>query len=202
MKDPYEVLGLSREATEEELTNKYNELKATYGEQRFLPGDEGNEGAKKLTELEEAWQIIWSDLRKAESKTVYGGDLGAIDDLIKKQQYDEAQKMLDEISDRSAEWHYLQSIIYYKRDWLTDSQTQLKLAIEMEPFNTKYKTALEKLNMVMGNPQADPTQLGADPAQPVQPDGQGQMCGGNMLSNCCLAYCCTDCCCTMTRCCG
>lgn len=202
MRDPYNVLGLSAESTEEELKARYEELKAEYGEQRFKSGAEGNEGARKLSELESAWAMISADFEKKQAKETFGdADYGAIDDLIKKGEYDEAQGKLDEITDRNAEWHYLQSIIYYKREWLSDSRKQLAIAVSMEPRNEKYKTALEKMDMVIGNPQADPRMIGVDPTQqPMQPEGQ--MCGGNTLSNCCMAYICTDCCCSMTRCCG
>lgn len=207
MKDPYSVLGLSAEATEEELQNRYEQLKAEYGEQRFKTGAEGNEGARKLSELESAWASIRSDLEKRNAAETLGGgsengEYAIIDDLIKKGEYDEAQTRLDGITDRVAEWHYLQSIIYYKREWLNDSRKQLALAVEQDPRNEKYKTALDKLDLVIGNPQTDPRTIGVDPAQPqpMQPQ-DGQMCGGNMLSNCCLAYCLADCCCSMNPCC-
>lgn len=205
MKDPYSVLGLTADTDEEQLKARYEELKAEYGEQRFKSGAEGNEGARKLSELESAWALICADLEKKQAQQQFGdGDYGAIDDLIKKGNYDEAQSRLDAIGDRTAQWHYLQSIIYYKREWLSDSRKQLALAVEKDPGNEKYKTALEKLDLVIGNPQSDPRTIGVDPSQPppVQQQPQGQMCGGNMLSNCCLAYCLTDCCCSMTRCCG
>ncbi len=205
MKDPYSVLGLAADTPEEELKARYEELKAQYGEQRFLSGAEGNEGARKLSELESAWALIAADLEKKKAQETFGdGDYGAIDDLVKNGNYDEAQSRLDSITDRTAEWHYLQSIIYYKREWLTDSRKQLAIAVEKEPRNDKYKTALEKLDLVMGDPHTDPRVVGMDPSQPppVQQQPEGQMCGGNMLSNCCLAYCLTDCCCSMTRCCG
>lgn len=205
MKDPYSVLGLPAETPEEELRARYEALKAEYGEQRFKSGAEGNEGARKLSELESAWAMISADFDKKEAQATFGdGDYGAIDDMIKKGNYDDAQARLDAITDRTAEWHYLQSIIYYKREWLSDSRKQLALAVEKEPRNEKYKSALEKLDLVIGNPQTDPQTLGTDPAQmpPMNQNPDGQMCGGNMLSNCCLAYCLTDCCCSMTRCCG
>ena len=206
MKDPYNELGLSPEASEEELRARYEELKAQYGEQRFKSGAEGNEGARKLSELESAWAMICADFEKKKAQETFGdGDYGLIDDLIKKGSYDEAQSRLDAISNRTAQWHYLQSIIFYKREWLTDSRKQLSLAVEMEPSNDKYQSALEKLDLVMGHPQADARTIGVEPMQgppPVQQQQDGQMCGGNMLSNCCLAYCLTDCCCSMTRCCG
>ena len=39
IKDPYKVLGLSEDASPEELKAKYEELKNVYGEQRFLAGE-------------------------------------------------------------------------------------------------------------------------------------------------------------------
>ncbi len=203
MKDPYSVLGLSAETPQDELKERYEKLKAEYGEQRFKSGAEGNEGARKLSELEAAWSMISADFEKKQAEETFGdGDYGAIDDLIKNGNYDEAQARLDGITARNARWHYLQSIIYYKREWLSDSRTQLAEAVRLDPRNDKYKSALEKLDLVIGNPQADPHVLGVDPAQQPPSQQEGQMCGGNMLSNCCLAYCLTDCCCSMTRCCG
>lgn len=198
--NPYDVLDLPEDSGEELLRARYDELKAKYGEQRFAAGEEGNEGARKLMELEEAWKIISARLEKNKAKEQFGGDFGQIDDLIKKGKYDEAQAMLDAYTDRGAEWHYLQSIVFYKRDWLTESRKQLKMAVDLEPTNEKYKTALTKLEMVMGNPETQAQNLGNQGA-PVMGDPNAQM-SGNCLSNCCLAYCLTDCCCNMMRCCG
>lgn len=206
IKDPYKVLGLSEDASPEELKAKYEELKNVYGEQRFLAGEEGNEGARKLMELEEAWSMIQADLDRKTAKEQFGGDYGQIDNLVKQGKYDDAQAQLDAITDRTAEWHYFQALVFYKRDWLTESKKQLEMAVEMEPKNTKYKTALDKMNMVMGNPNANAQNLGNQQQQQQQqpygqPDPNAAM-GMNCLSNCCLAYCLTDCCCNLMQCCG
>ena len=37
MKDSYEILGLTKDATDEELKARYEELCAKYKEDRFLP---------------------------------------------------------------------------------------------------------------------------------------------------------------------
>lgn len=198
--NPYEILDLPQDSSEELLTARYRELKAKYSEQRFAAGEEGNEGARKLMELEEAWKSITADLEKSKVKDKFGGDLGGIDDLIKKGKYDEAQVMLDAYTDRGAEWHYLQSIVFYKREWLTESRKQLKMAVDLEPNNEKYKTALSKLEMVMGNPNAQANTLGNQGTPVMEGDPNAQP--NNCLCNCCAAYCITDCCCNAMRCCG
>lgn len=46
MKDPYSILGISPDASSDELKARYEELKAKYSEGRFAAGEEGNEAAK------------------------------------------------------------------------------------------------------------------------------------------------------------
>ncbi|MCI8612560.1 MAG: hypothetical protein HFE48_02535 [Clostridia bacterium] len=202
--NPYNVLDLPEDSSEELLRARYEELKAKYGEQRFKAGEEGNEGANKLSELEEAWKMICSDLERKSSNKNFGGDFGQIDDLVKKGKYDEAQAMLDSFTERGAEWHYLQSIVFYKRDWLTESRKQLKMAVELAPDVEKYSTALAKLEMVMGNPETNAQNLGraSRTGSFPPPDDGGAQQAGNCLSSCCMAYCITDCCCNAMRCCG
>ena len=200
MKDPYKILGLPESASYDELKAKYQELKAKLSEDRFLPGEAGNDAARALGDLETAWKEIEAQNQKKEQKKTFGGDWSAIDNLIKEGRYNEAQAMLDAAPNRIAEWHYLQSIIYYKREWMSECKSQLSMAVQMEPWNEKYKIALEKLNLIMGNPQTNPHNLGRDPNTQYQQPNNQQMCG-NSCVNCCLAYCIADCCCTMMQCC-
>lgn len=203
IKDPYKVLDIPADLDPEAVKAKYEELKAKYGEQRFLPGEEGNEGARKLMELEEAWNMLQTDVERKDTREKFGGDYGSIDALVKQGKYDEAQAALDAITDRTAEWHYFQALVFYKRDWLTESKKQLEMAVSMEPNNAKYKTALDKMNMVIGNPNANAQNLGNNQQQApyVEQDPNANM-GANCLSSCCMAYCLTDCCCNLMQCCG
>ncbi|MCH5163151.1 MAG: hypothetical protein J1G38_06655 [Clostridiales bacterium] len=212
MKDPYSVLGLSRDSSPEQLKAKYNELHDLYGEQRFKSGEEGNEGARKLQELEEAWVLISANIEKTEKTTAFGGDYSQIDALIRAGKYNEAQDMLDTITERKGEWHYMQAIVFYKREWLTEAKTQLEMALKDDPNNHKYRSSLDKLNMTLGGGprpapqppymnnggytnQNGPYNNGDYQPQPSQAD---QM--ANCLSSCCCAYCLTDCLCSAMRC--
>ena len=214
MKDPYALLGLTRDADPELIRKKYEELHAEYSEQRFKSGEEGNEGARKLQELEEAWALISSRL-DGDSKTAGGApDYGKIDTLIRAGQYNEAQDLLDAITDRRGEWHYMQSIVFYKRDWLSESKAQLEMAIQDDPGNPKYRSSLDKLNMAMNNPKQGGYNAGQTFGQngqnygpnggpmydqpPQQPQNGENL--GNCLSSCCCAYCLTDCLCSALRC--
>ncbi len=228
MKDPYAVLGLSRDSDPELLKSKYNELHELYGEQRFKAGEEGNEGARKLQELEEAWVIISANIEKDANSAAFGGDYSQIDSLIRAGKYNEAQDILDSITVRKGEWHYMQAIVFYKREWLTEAKTQLEMALQDDPNNEKYRSSLDKLKLTLngGAPQK-PDQSQFDRNNGGQYNGGqynggqyngGQYNGGqnngdyppqqqqadqmaNCLSSCCCAYCLTDCLCSSMRCC-
>jgi len=208
MKDPYSVLGLERNSDPDLLKAKYKELHDLYSEQRFKSGEEGNEGARKLQELEEAWVIISANIENDDKSASFDGDYGNIDALIRAGKYNEAQDLLDSITDRKGEWHYMQAIVFYKREWLTEAKTQLEMALRDDPGNQKYQASLDKLKITIGRgerPQPAPA-----PAQPtyngsaqgeIPPQQQQANDMSNCLSSCCCAYCLTDCLCNAMRCC-
>ena len=145
IKKYYEIVGVDENVTDEELHNAYVALRNKYQNDRFLEGEAGNEAAKKLTELNNAYDEL-ADYRKEVSQ---GEDRGKafseIDVLIKAGKINEAQAELDKFSERSAEWHYLQSVVFYKKNWINESKKQLEIAIQMDGGNEKYKTSYDKL---------------------------------------------------------
>ena len=172
--------------------------------------EEGNEGARKLQELEEAWVVISSNLERENKQTSFGGDYSRVDELIRQGKYNEAQDILDSVQDRKGEWHYMQAIVFYKREWLTEAKTQLEMALRDDPTNTKYRSSLEKLNLSMTGAQpqqqAMPNNNGNYNQQPYNDQGgqypqQQPQDMANCLSSCCCAYCLTDCLCNAMRCC-
>ncbi len=121
--------------------------------------------------------------------------LAYADSLIKEKKIDEAQRVLDNIADRNAEWHYLQSRIYYNREWISECKKHLEMAVEADPSNEKYKRTLDKLNQIIGNKNANPENLHAEDAR-YQYEQQN-MNAGNSLLNCCSTYCLVSMCCDL-----
>lgn len=247
MRDPYKVLGLDQNTPYDELQSKYKELRSIYSEQRFKAGEEGNEGARKLHELEEAWLEIEINHESAKiakganansavnnnaSASVDNNANGAngtnasgaeafgaytaarsfmdeednqgyaqIDRLIRDGKYGDAQTALDNIKDRGGQWHYYQSMLFYKREWLTDARTQMRMAVDCEPNNQKYRTALDGLNRKINGASSAETSsaygTNTPPTQTTKPPADA----GDCLSTCCCAYCLTDLCCNMASCC-
>lgn len=202
--NPYLALMLTDSATEEEINEAYERLKKQYSNDRFLEGEAGYFAAKKLTELEQAYQDILEDLKKKKVVTNFGSIYGEIEQLIKNGNLDDAQAKLDEVSERTAEWHYLQSIIFYRKNWHSESKKQLEIAVSLEPNNAKYREALTKLeNVINAGKAAPPPRTHADgsqggydnpndPQQQQVPPPTQQMA---QAGNCCLNLWCADTCC-------
>lgn len=199
MKEYYELLGVSEGATDAEIKARYEELKAKYKEERWQDGEAGNEAAKMLTKLDVAYAEI-QESRKETKKSTQGEDAFAeIADLLKQDRISDAQSRLDEFNERGAEWHYLQAVIYYKKNWTNDSKKQLEIAIEMDPDNAKYRAAYGKMCA-----KEDFERQSAEAQNPYanRPINDNQM-GGNACSNCiscCYTYLCIDC--LFSLCCG
>ncbi len=218
MKNPYDILGMPDDSSYEALEKRYRQLKKRYGEQRFKDGEEGNEGARLLTELETAWAQISESYGGEKSGDRISGDYSFVEKYIKEGKFDEAQSCLDAITERNAKWHYYQSIIYYRRDWISESRAQLVIATQLDPGNRKYRESLEKLDAAMNfgsNPREDIGRDSRGPYGQYENPGQGNYDYGqqqyrgngmrdatNTCADCMCSYLLCESCCTCMRCMG
>ena len=154
-----------------------------------------------LTKIEVAYKEIMA-ARKQQGKTTDGAQAyEEISQLLKADKVSEAQARLDECNDRDAEWHYLQAVVFYKKNWTNDSKKQLEIAMQMDPNNAKYRSAYDKMNAKNDYQQQ---QAYREPQNPYSNDPMrdGQM-GGSACSDCiscCYTYLCVDC--LFSLCCG
>ena len=82
MKSNYRILGVNEKATDQEIRAAYTELRAKYKEEMFSDGEKGNAAAKKLTELERAYEEIVTE-RREKSEANDDGLLKDVDAAIK-----------------------------------------------------------------------------------------------------------------------
>ncbi len=203
MREFYEFLGVNENATDEEITARYTELKAKYGEDRWLDGEAGNEAARNLTKLETAYREIIAARKEQKTNTDGQNSYEEIAALLKDDKISEAQAKLDDFNERGAEWHYLQAVVFYKKNWTNDSKKQLEIAMQMDPDNVKYRNAYGKINAKNDYEKQTAREQTQNPyANHQEPIDDGQM-GGNACSNCiscCYTYLCVDC--LFSLCCG
>ena len=196
--NPYEILGIAENATPQEIEEKYLQLREKYQKDRFLPGEAGEEASEKLQQIEVAYRDIL--LAKEESKQTQDfkeeEDYSEIQQMIMNNRLDDAQTKLDNRVTRDAEWHYIQSILFYKRNWFLESKKQLELACQMEADNQGYKQSLEKLTKILASNTISPDQLRTT-SRPVDNGprvGAGNgTCTGSWCMDCILCNACCDC---------
>lgn len=203
----FEILGLPSTATRDEVKDKYNELRKQYLEDRFKPGDEGERAAEKLQELDVAYRDAMDAIDEREQRANRAAnadnatsDNAATDDYesirqqIKDNKLDEAQDALDQIIDRTAEWHYLQSILFYKRNWFLESKKQLEMACQMEPNNKRYKQSLDKLTKILASNTISPDQMRTSSSSTEDSRYYDNgTCTGSACADCLLCNMCCNC---------
>ncbi len=187
----YEILQVEESATDEEITASYERLKAKYNEEKWQEGEAGNEAARMMDKLEAAYREVMEE-RKEKAKSTSGEDsYTEVANAIKAGDIPRAQELLNAFNERTAEWHYLQSVVYYKKNWITDSKKQLEIAMQMDETNPKYKDAYEKIK---GKTDYASQTGGAKGINP-NPTPENEM-GGNWCSTCasmCYTYLCINC---------
>lgn len=198
-----ELFGLDENATKDDIKAAYEALRAKYLEERFSDGEKGNNAAKMLTQIEVAYNELMNEMAESSASDDGGSSFTKVEELIKAGDIQEAQRILDGFNERGGRWHYLQSVIFYRKNWINESKKQLEIAIQLEPDNEKYKEAYRKLsekvnfdarNAGAGAPNGGQTVY---QGQTVNSGDDNQM-GGNFCSNCiecCYLNLCINCLC-------
>ncbi|MBQ3865614.1 MAG: DnaJ domain-containing protein, partial [Clostridia bacterium] len=115
MNDPYQVLGVSPDATDEEVKKAYRAMAKKYHPDNYANTEFADVANEKMKTINEAYDAILKERAgRGRSGGAYGGpnDGGAsrfprVRELIRAGRYTEAEVMLDASSDGSAEWYYL-----------------------------------------------------------------------------------------------
>ena len=190
MQEYYKILGVDANASDAEIDAQYEKLKEKYSRERFYEGEIGNEAARNLTKLETAYAEIKSYRANGTFNDGASYDFSEVERLIKEGKINDAQRLLDDMSDRNAEWHYLQSVVFYKKNWINESKKQLEIALNSDPHNQKYADAYTKLKQNMAFNESR-FRSGNVNGAPVGED-ERQM--GGSGANDCLSFCATWCC--------
>ncbi len=196
-----ELFGLSEDATKEQLDAAYDTLRAKYLEERFMDGEVGNNAAAMLTRLETAYNDLVREFSESAATEEDGSSFARVEQLIKDGDLTEAQRLLDTFNERGGKWHYLQSVLFYRKNWVNESKKQLEIAIQLEPENAKYKETYRKLNDKINSDAQRSSSESVYQGQTVNSSDEGQM-GGNFCASCieccylnmCLNCLCNGCC--------
>ena len=165
VKDPYSILGVAPDATEEEIKEAYRELVRKYHPDNYSDDNPLKDlASEKMQEINAAYDEIQKiragkgsnnsgDYSKSSGGTYTGSEeYGNIRRLINARKFNDAERALFAISeyDRTAEWHYLMSVLLMSRNRVNDAMRELEIACNMDPGNTEYQRAKEMFNNAAG----------------------------------------------------
>ncbi len=154
MNNPYEYLGVSRNATEKDIMDAYRRIAGEITNSN-IPD---SEKTYRMNELNNAYDTILNDLRgtasySADSSNQYQHNNGYsqysdIRQQINSGRLDDAEIILNGVPQqmRNAEWYYLKGVIHQRRGWLNDAYGCYQTACSMEPQNREYSAAFNSLN--------------------------------------------------------
>ncbi len=185
MKDPYQILGIGRNATDDEVKEAYRQLARKYHPDNYEDNPLSDLAKEKMQEINEAYDAIIRERRSGNNGQ--GHAQGAshytdIRNLIRSGRMADAETLLDGIPapSRDAEWYFLKGSVLYKKGWLDDAYNHFSTATRMDPGNMEYRAAYNQLErqrqtggMYRGAPVGGAGCTGCD------------MCQGLICADCC-----------------
>lgn len=157
MKDPYSVLGIDTNASDEEVKRAYRELARKYHPDNYQNNPLADLAEEKMKEVNEAYDAI-GKMRATGSFSGGASQQGAyhqqqrtassnpafarVRALINTGNVDEAERLLQSMPGKTGEWYFLMGSIAYRRGWLDEARQNYELACRMEPGNVEYRQAL------------------------------------------------------------
>ena len=156
MKDPYQILGVSPSASDEEIKSAYRALVRKYHPDNYGDDNPLKELAtEKMQEVNDAYDKI-QKMRSEDTNSYSGGSYsgsssGIYYDIrmkINAHRFAEAERLINSVAaeDRTAEWHYLSSVVLMQRGYVNDAMRELETACMMDPSNLEYQRAKEMFN--------------------------------------------------------
>jgi curved DNA-binding protein CbpA len=155
MKDPYVVLGVSKNATDEQIKDAYRELARKYHPDNYADNPLSDLAGEKMKEINEAYDSIMNRRRSGRNDTYnanYSGnntstEFPEVRQLINQGRLEQAQEVLDGVppQSRNAEWYFLNGTVLYRRGWFDAAFTSMNNAVRMDPANAEYRAALNRM---------------------------------------------------------
>lgn len=149
MRDPYEVLGVPRSASKDQVKAAYRELAKKYHPDNYVGSPLADVANEKMQEINEAYDAIISGASNSSSSRGYGfNSYSQVKDYMRLGKLDAAEQILENMSPstRDAQWYYLKGQINYQRGWTDQAFTYFSTAYNMEPNNAEYRHAYENLS--------------------------------------------------------
>ena len=145
--DPYQVLGIERTATDEEVKKAYRELAKKYHPDNYVNTPLADLAEDKMKEINEAYETIQKSRKENTGRAsdpyrsngngnAYGRErLSEIRSYIESNNFYEAEIRLNSVpnANRNAEWFFLKGVVFRARGWYFEASKYFEAACRMDP---------------------------------------------------------------------
>ncbi len=171
MTNPYEVLGVSQNATDDEIKHAYRELAKKYHPDNYSDNPLSDLAEEKMKEINAAYDAICEERRNGQTSTSYNrsaanSSFPEVRKYIMEGRLDDAAELLNGVAEtgRNAEWYFLMGMVYSRRGWSDQAYNYFQRAHNMDPGNAEYNAMLNNMNSrrSYNNPGYNTTGVGND----------------------------------------
>lgn len=194
MLDPYSVLGVPRNASDEEIKKAYRRLSRKYHPDANINNPNKDQAEEKFKEVQQAYDQIMREREYGSSAGNYGGFGGfggqnsstyqdeeamrrqAAANYVQSGHYQEALNVLSSLGQRNGQWYYLSAMANMGMGNNVKALSDIREAVRLEPNNAQYRMLLQRM------------EGGGDWYQEMQnPFGGMPSAGGDLCMKLCLA---------------
>lgn len=159
MKNPYEILGVPENATDEEIKTAYRNLAKKYHPDNYTDSPLADLAEEKMKEINEAYDTICDMRRNGSVHQSSSGTYGTggsyartsypdVRRYIMNGRLDDAMELLNGVGEtaRDAEWYFLMGMIFSQKGWSEQAYHYFQRAHNMDPSNAEFAAALNNVN--------------------------------------------------------
>ncbi len=188
MKDPYEVLGLQRGASRDEVKSAYRKLAKKYHPDMNQNNPLQDLAEEKFKEIQWAYDEIMNGNASGSYSYQGGGDssydgssggLFNVRQQVQTGRFQEAVRTLNTMPVRNAEWNYLMGVCLVNMGSIGQGVQYVQNSVRMDPSNFEYRNFLNQILNMQNSYQQRSYNYG----------------GGNSSADCCTQLICADCLC-------
>lgn len=167
MRDPYSVLGVSRDATDEEIKKAYRNLSRKYHPDANVNNPNKEQAEERFKEVQQAYDQIMHDKQHGGYGGYYGSayngsgfdgfgggyknaqnteediEMQAAANYIRNRYYQEALNVLNRMTKRTARWYYYSAVANSGAGNNVMASQHIRTAVDMEPSNLEYRQFLQ-----------------------------------------------------------
>lgn len=155
--DPYKVLGISPNASNDEVKKAYRDLSRKYHPDSYADNPLAGLAEEKFKEVKEAYEQIMQQRQNyggssytGDYSSSYSGnesaDMMKVVNYINSRNFSQAIALLNTMNNRDGRWYYCYAVASYGMGNISEAMKYGQTAVSMEPNNMEYRNFLNQIS--------------------------------------------------------